>query len=105
LVFSPGHVHLADYDREFLTKGELLTLYGKSGDLLHRGSLRELLDSKNQPVTDFQDIHDWGQKILNLLSVHLISRIGGDFHFLVALEASQNNGNVLVTFAESPPAS
>jgi hypothetical protein len=101
-IFGPGHVHLDDYDREFLTKGELLTLYGKCGDVLHRGSLRDLLDPKNQPPTDFQDIQDWGQKILNLLSVHLISRVGGNFHFFVALEAPQAGGNVLVSVAESP---
>jgi hypothetical protein len=101
-IFSPGRVHLDDYDREFLTKGELLTLYGRCGDVLHRGNLRDLLDPKNQPPSDFWDIQDWGQKILNLLSVHLISRVGGNFHFIVALEAPQTGGNVLVSVAESP---
>lgn len=101
-IFSPGHLHLADYDREFLTKNELLKLYGKCGDVLHRGSLRNLLDPKNQPPADFRDIQDWGQKILNLLSVHLISRIGGNFHFVAFLEAAQTGGNVLVSVAESP---
>lgn len=56
--FSPGHVHLADYDREFLTKDDLLTLYGKCGDALHRGSLRQLLDPKNQLPVDFRDIQE-----------------------------------------------
>lgn len=102
LIISPGHVHLDDYDRGFLTKGELLTLYGRCGDVLHRGSLRDLLDPKNQPPTDFRDIQGWGQKIVNLLSVRLISRVAGNFHFLVALEASQTGGNVLVSVAESP---
>jgi hypothetical protein len=100
-IFSPGHVHLDDYDREFLTKSELLTLYGRCGDVLHRGSLRDLLDPRNEPPTDFRDIQNWGQKILNLLSVHLISRAGGNFHFIVALEAAQTGGNVLVSVAES----
>lgn len=104
LVFNPGHVHLEDYDREFLTKDELLTLYGRCGDVLHRGSLRRLLDPKNQSPTDFLDIQHWGQKVLNLLSVHIISRIGGNFHLVVALEAPQVGGNVLVSVAESPKA-
>jgi hypothetical protein len=102
LVFSPGHVHLGDYDCEFLTKSDLITLYGKCGDALHKGNLRQLLDPKNQPPADFRDIQEWGQKILNLLSVHLISRRKGTFHLLVVLEASQTGGNVLVSVAESP---
>jgi hypothetical protein len=70
--------------------------------VLHRGSLRQLLEPRNQPPGDFRDIQDWGQKILNLLSVHLISRVGGNFHFLVVLKAQQVGGNVLVSLAESP---
>lgn len=101
-VFSPGRVHLDDYDREFLTKNQLLTLYGKCGDALHRGDLRSLFDPKSQHTAGFQDIQEWGQKIINLLSVHLISRIGGHFHFVVALEAPQVGGKVLVSIAESP---
>jgi hypothetical protein len=103
-VFSPGHVHLGDYDGDFLTKDELPTLYGRCGDELHRGSLRNLLNPKNQPPSDFRDVQHWGQKILNLLSVHLISRIGGNFHLVTALEAPQVGGNVLVSLAESPTA-
>jgi hypothetical protein len=97
-----GHVHLSGYDREFLTKPELITLYGKCGGALHKGNLRQLLDPKNQTPPDFHDIQEWGQKILNLLSVHLISRREGNFHLLVVLEASQTGGNVLVSVVESP---
>ncbi|MDR3450929.1 MAG: hypothetical protein P4M15_14525 [Alphaproteobacteria bacterium] len=103
-VFSPGHVHLEDYDGEYLTKDELLTLYGRCGDALHRGSLRNLLNRKSQPPADFQDIQRWGQKILNLLSFHIISRVGGNFHLVAALEAAQVGGNVLVSVAEAPEA-
>ncbi|WP_158819367.1 hypothetical protein [Granulicella sp. S156] len=102
LAFNLGHIHLGDYDREFLTKSELIILYGRCGDALHKGNLRQLLDPKNQPPADFRDLQEWGQKILNLLSVHLISRREGNFHLIVVLEASQNGGNVLVSVAESP---
>jgi hypothetical protein len=101
-VFSPGHVHLEDYEGEFLTKDELLKLYGRCGDVLHRGSLRRMLDPRNLSSTDFQDIQRWGQKVLNLLSFHTISRIGGDFHLLAALEAPQVGGKVLVSVAVLP---
>jgi hypothetical protein len=59
-----------------------------------------LLGPNAQSPVDFSDIQEWGQKILNLLSVHLISRKNGDFHLLVVLEAAQTGGNVLVSVAE-----
>jgi hypothetical protein len=101
-VFSPSHVHMEDYDGDFLTKGELLKLYGRCGDLLHKGSLRNLLNPQKLPPSDYQDIQQWGQNVLNLLSFHTISRLGKTFHFVAALEASQVGGNVLVSIAESP---
>jgi hypothetical protein len=64
--------------------------------------MQHLLNPKNQPPADFRDIQHWGQKILNLLSVHIISRVGGNFHLVTALEAPQVGGNVLVSLAESP---
>lgn len=97
---KPGHVHLADYDQPYLTKEELVSLYGKCGDIVHKGSIKRFLNP--QPLADFADIDIWGQKILNLLSQHLISRVGGNFHILTALSAAQLNGNVLVVIAESP---
>jgi len=102
LDITPERVHLGDYDREFLTKSDLITLYGKCGDELHKGSLRRLLTPKQQPIKDFRDIQELGQKILNLLSVHLISRREGTFHLLTLLEAPQIGGNVLVSIGESP---
>jgi hypothetical protein len=101
-IFGPGRVHMADYDGSFLTKDDLLTLYGICGDLLHKGSLRSLLNPKQPPPSDYQDIQHWGQNVLNLLSFHSISRIGGNFHLVTALEAQQVGGNVLVSVAESP---
>lgn len=101
-VFNPGHVHLEDYGGDFLTKSELPKLYGICGDVLHKGSLRNLLGPQRSSPSDYQDIQQWGQKVLNLLSFHTISRIGKTFHLVTALEAPQIGGNVLVSIAESP---
>jgi hypothetical protein len=99
-IFNPSHVHMADYDGNFLTKIELLRLYGICGNVLHKGKLRNLLNPQQLPASDYQDIQRWGQNILNLLSFHTISRIGGSFHFVTSLEAQQVGGNVLVSVAE-----
>jgi hypothetical protein len=101
-VFGDRSVHLADYDADFLTKSELITFYGKCGDVLHKGSLKRLLSPKSATQNSYPEINKWGQKMLNLLSAHTISKIGGNFHFLVFLEAPQVGGNVLVSIAESP---
>jgi hypothetical protein len=101
-VFGPKSLLLGDYDADFLTKSELVTLYGRCGDVLHKGSMRHLISPKSPIQTNFPDINKWGQKILNLLSVHIISRIGGDFYLVTFHEAPQVGGNVLVSVAESP---
>lgn len=101
-VFGDKRLHLDDYDDDFLTKPELIALYGKCGDVLHKGSLRRLITPKSPVQHSFPEVTKWGQKILNLLSVHTISRVGGNFHLLTFLSAQQKGGNVLVVVAESP---
>ena len=83
-------------DAPFLTKAELADLYGKCGDVLHIGSLRSLLKSEPQPVSDFTDIADWTNKILNLLGSHMISRIGNEFHFCTEMSDSRRTVTVLI---------
>lgn len=55
----------------FLTKDELLKLYGECGNFLHRGSIRQLF-SKWEPTLDFQRISNWVGKIVVLLNHHQI---------------------------------
>ncbi len=55
----------------FLTKEELLILYGECGNYLHRGSIRQLL-SNWEPTVDFKKIADWIGKIIVLLNHHQI---------------------------------
>jgi hypothetical protein len=98
-IFNPGHVHLEPISSGFLTKPELISLYGRCGDVLHKGTLDRLISPKPLRM-DYADIMDWGQKILNLLSSHRISRVGGHFHFLVFLEHRDSGGNVSGWIAE-----
>jgi hypothetical protein len=100
-IFGPNSCHLADYEgTDFLTKAELITLYGKTGDVLHKGSLRRLVAPKSPIQNGYPDVSMWGQKMMNLLSAHLMSRVGGDFHLVVFLSSPQVSGNVLVSVAE-----
>jgi hypothetical protein len=61
----------------YLTKDELLNLYGKCGTYLHRGSIRQLL-TKWEPTVDFHKIADWVGKITTLLNHHQIQTVQPD---------------------------
>lgn len=102
-----GGITMEDVDTDYLKKEELIQLYAKCGSVLHKGSLRRLLRINMTPEPDpYREIRFWGQKLLNLLTAHRISRIGNRFHFLAFLNLTapgSNQGAVQVAIAESPP--
>jgi len=99
--FSPGHIHLDEVaaDFKYIRKSELITLYGRCGSILHKGNISRL-KARPPDIVDFRDVEEWGQKILNLLLAHKISRIGGRIHFITLL--NDINGNVAVAIAGLP---
>jgi hypothetical protein len=100
ITFHPGGGHLEPIVSGFLTKSELISLYGRCGDVLHKGTLDRII-SPPPFLMDYQHIVDYGQKLLNLMSVHRISRIGGKFHYIVALRHTDAGGNVTGWIAEN----
>lgn len=54
----------------FLTKEDLLSLYGECGNYLHRGNIRQLLT--REPEVDFSKIAGWASKIIKFLNHHQI---------------------------------
>jgi len=84
-----------------LTKKELVEVWGKCGDVLHRGNLRRLVGPKRDELDDKQ-VGKWGQQILNLLSAHTIVRLGGKETFITFLEATDHGGAVVVAFGAAP---
>lgn len=93
-----GHHHFDNRPPDFLTKQELLSLYHKCGRVLHRGSVRGLIKPQMPHQGNFPDVEPWAQKILNLLSVHRIVRIGNQFVFIARLD---EGGVVKVSIVES----
>ena len=55
----------------FLSKDDLLNLYGKCGDYLHRGSLRQIIMNRELNF-DFEKIALWTDQIIKLLNHHQI---------------------------------
>jgi hypothetical protein len=102
---TPTGWHLADYDGPpYLTKEELRTLHGKCGDVLHRGSLKRLSRAAKAGNEDFGDVTEWGQKILNLLSVHCIITLGAQRVIVTFLEVTNAGGAVQCAMGAAPGA-
>lgn len=96
--FGPTHVEIADPlpHLVFLKKEEVRQLYGKCGDILHKGDLQRVKSHEEKTPTDFLEINKWAFKIINLLRTHNITRIGGDYHFLTILDCAESEGRVRV---------
>jgi hypothetical protein len=73
----------------FLTKNELLSLYGECGNYLHRGSIRQLL-SKWEPTVDFNKIAEWIDKIVKLLNHHQIQTSDPDKQLWVLMHGKDD---------------
>jgi hypothetical protein len=86
----------------FLTKQELLTLNGRCGDALHRGSLKKLLKPKMPTVRKFPEVADACAKIRKLLEHHRIVLLDNNLIFC-NLSDPDNNGRVELAFAGHTP--
>jgi hypothetical protein len=102
-----GSITLTELTDDYLKKEELIQLYAKCGSVLHKGSLRRLLALKMTPEENpYHEITFWGQKLLNLLTAHRISRIGYRFHFLAFLNLTapgSDQATIQVAIIESAP--
>jgi hypothetical protein len=101
---APGHTHLYDVTSGFLSKSELISLYGRSSELIHRGSISKLLTPKSPWPPDNKEMTSWGEKIATLLREHVIGRFGGDTYLLCKMANPDNSNRVQVAFAEAPSA-
>ena len=77
----------------FLTKEELLKLYWKCGNVLHRGSFKAL-SSLQYATADFEEIETWKKKIEVLLRYHAIFMADKRTMALFVLRNKANNDQV-----------
>ena len=67
----------------YLTKSELLKLWGECGGVLHRGVLKNI----EQPyLPKFATIKAWDDKILRLLKSHQIQLANPAYYFMVMMQ-------------------
>ena len=85
-----------------LSKSDFLELYGKCGDMLHRGNIRKLLKGQFPKQIDYPEITKKAQKLLDLLSNHVMVMHTGEQMFLAMLSNVHDNNRVQVAIAETP---
>jgi hypothetical protein len=99
--------HFEPVKSEYLTKAELLRLYGRSGDILHRGNLRHLMKEEGEPVAPLPEITEWAKKILLLLHQHYAVTLDESRAFVCVMH-NPGDGRVVLFQAdaeEMPPLS
>jgi hypothetical protein len=85
-----------------LSKDEFLKLYYKCGEMVHRGSLRKLLKGQFPIQINFPEITAPAQKLIDLLSHHILVMQSGEQMFIAMLKNSDNNMMPQVAIAETP---
>lgn len=98
---EPGGFHLERRTDAVLIKEDLISLYGRCGEFLHRGSLKKLLSERTPVQKHFPEIIEWGQKIDSLLSMHVILLLGGSEAFVCMLRNAKDNDRVQVAIGSA----
>ncbi len=100
---SDKESHFDDFDGPILIKEELFRLYGKCGDVLHRGNMKKLLSVDEPLPAHNSDVPEYVLKIWNLLLQHRIALADGR-QLLCFLEDSSigNRAHVWIAEKHSP---
>ena len=79
-----GELKVDDYNVPQLSRIELVELWERSGNFLHRGSARHLVAERGKVLNvDLDSLIQYGQKIRHLLEQHTISSADKKSHLLV----------------------
>jgi hypothetical protein len=89
-VTGPCTSHLGAGPQGAITKANLLTLYGKCGSVLHRGTRDRLMSGTIPTQTDLPDIAQWTNALRDLLQEHVILMLGGQTVFVCEMGAGPN---------------
>jgi hypothetical protein len=94
------HIDLAPAG-SYLTKEELLTLYGRTGNYLHRGKLKRLESRPPYTAVNLANAKECAQKTLGLLDQHRIRSPDNLRHWYCAIKGP--DGKVMMFDTLSPP--
>jgi hypothetical protein len=86
----------------YLTKQELLSLYGKAGTYVHRGVLNKIESRPPYTPVDLSEVVRYTQRIFTLLNTHQIVSPDKKKRLLVTLRNPADHDQVQVAFAQAP---
>lgn len=94
-----GRWHFGEFVGPALSKADLLGLYGKTNDALHRGSLKNVLTGKRPLTPDYAAATAACDQLQSLLWVHRISMLDPATQFVCVLH--NGDGMVQTFFAKA----
>ncbi|QKO23703.1 hypothetical protein [Rhodoferax sp. BAB1] len=97
-----GWNYVANSKPNAMTLVEFKALYGKCGQVLHRGTIRSVETEQPLQKQDYAQVILWSQKIVDLLNQHFVSRSDGHGLYFVSLKTESGGPacNVLTGFTE-----
>lgn len=87
----------------YLSKEDLVKLWNKSGDLLHRAPLTKLGKPPKTDIQKFSDIFEWSGKLTGLLNSHWITLVENQRGMVVSLLSNETNKASASVFDFSTP--
>jgi hypothetical protein len=96
-----GGVTISPLQPQPLSKSEFLSLYGRCGDWLHRGSFKKMFVVRKPISVSYSEITKAAQSLVNLLSNHSIFLFDGTTSIHCSMRGP--GGHPRVAIAESVP--
>lgn len=96
VVVSDGVQRLIPQQCDFLSKQDLLALYGRCGKYLHKGSLKTLSSQRSGAEAELSSASRWTQKIKNLMQSHVLYTHDGESYIYCRLPLDTNEKGTAV---------
>jgi len=88
---------------DYTTKEELIALYRRTGEYLHRGSLKNFAPLGRVSENELQEITKAGQRLIHLMNEHSIILVGGRRVLICALSQAELGGAAKVDLIATNP--
>lgn len=96
---SPHRMEMELIQDDSMSKTDLAALYGKCGDALHRGTVKNLLANKQPCLADHPELPQSLRKLFNLMKCHRIALLNGRVQVICVLSSIKHENRAHVALA------